>query len=358
MLQPGRHANTPDYRYGFQGQEMDDEVKGEGNSLNYTFRMHDPRVGRFFAVDPLFKQYPWNSSYAFSENRLIDAIDLEGAEKLIVGKFSNPTLDEPGRAKITIKMEYAISKEREGYYGGMQGININPTTFSERFAKGNYIDYVTVLPTSKTEAQFLNAKQFKIAQQLDNPNLTDKQAGKLKDKLQKLGVTEYYRLDVEYDFNIYKKDNFLSALNFVNENPSQRGLMSSFIDVRSLISMKNFYKVPNGDPYNIKEFTDFGLWANRNFDPNTGAAGITGSYGDFNGVMLSDFYDKINLTIMDIIVHEAGHNLSDDNVHNGGKGNYEYDDTDGLQKRINPKPSSENSRTIINDTENRQTIDN
>jgi len=77
---PGRHANTGDYRFGFQGQEMDDEVKGEGNSVNYTFRMHDPRVGRFFSRDPLFKSYPWNADYAFSENRVIDGIDLEGLE--------------------------------------------------------------------------------------------------------------------------------------------------------------------------------------------------------------------------------------------------------------------------------------
>jgi hypothetical protein len=59
---------------------MDNEIKGEGNSLNYTFRMHDPRVGRFFAVDPLFTKYPWNSPYAFSENRVIDMIELEGLE--------------------------------------------------------------------------------------------------------------------------------------------------------------------------------------------------------------------------------------------------------------------------------------
>ena len=30
--------------------------------------------------DPLFKSYPWNSTYAISENRLIDGIDLEGGE--------------------------------------------------------------------------------------------------------------------------------------------------------------------------------------------------------------------------------------------------------------------------------------
>jgi hypothetical protein len=42
--------------------------------------MHDTRVGRFFATDPLEKKYPWNSPYAFSENRVIDGIDLEGLE--------------------------------------------------------------------------------------------------------------------------------------------------------------------------------------------------------------------------------------------------------------------------------------
>ncbi len=68
-------------RYLYQGQEMDDEVKGDGNSLNYKYRMHDPRLGRFFAIDPLFKDYPWNSLYAFSENIVIDHIELEGLEK-------------------------------------------------------------------------------------------------------------------------------------------------------------------------------------------------------------------------------------------------------------------------------------
>ena len=81
MLLPERHASDESYRYGFQGQEKDDELKGEGNSLNYTFRMHDPRIGRFFAMDPLTSNYPWNSPYSFSENQVIDHVELEGAEK-------------------------------------------------------------------------------------------------------------------------------------------------------------------------------------------------------------------------------------------------------------------------------------
>ena len=69
-----------DYRFLFQSQESDDEIRGKGNSLNYKFRMHDPRIGRFFAVDPLAAKYPWNSSYAFSENRVVDGVELEGLE--------------------------------------------------------------------------------------------------------------------------------------------------------------------------------------------------------------------------------------------------------------------------------------
>ncbi len=84
------------YRYGFQNQEKDDELKGAGNSVNYKYRMHDPRVGRFFAVDPLAKSYPWNSTYAFSENRVLDAIELEGLEAYFIhgtklGEYSNQT---------------------------------------------------------------------------------------------------------------------------------------------------------------------------------------------------------------------------------------------------------------------------
>jgi len=89
MLQPGRHGNTSDYRYGFQGQEMDNEVKGEGNSINYKYRMHDPRIGRFGSPDPLVSKYPHNSPYAFSENRVIDSRELEGLEKVISISQSN-----------------------------------------------------------------------------------------------------------------------------------------------------------------------------------------------------------------------------------------------------------------------------
>ena len=81
MLQPGRNYSSENYRYGFQGQERDDEIKGEGNSVNYTFRMHDPRLGRFFAVDPLASKHPHYSPYQFSGNKVVRFIELEGLEE-------------------------------------------------------------------------------------------------------------------------------------------------------------------------------------------------------------------------------------------------------------------------------------
>jgi len=83
MLVPTRHEDSGKYRYGFQGQEKDDEVKGEGNSLNYKYRMHDSRIGRFFAVDPLTKDYPHYTPYSFSGNKLIAFRELEGMEEEI-----------------------------------------------------------------------------------------------------------------------------------------------------------------------------------------------------------------------------------------------------------------------------------
>lgn len=68
------------YSFGFNGQEKDNEVYGEGNAYSFEYRIHDPRLGRFFSVDPLQYYYPYNSPYAFAQNRVIDGGDLEGLE--------------------------------------------------------------------------------------------------------------------------------------------------------------------------------------------------------------------------------------------------------------------------------------
>jgi len=89
MLTVGRtRVAGSQYRYGFQNQEKDDEIKGSGNSINYKYRMHDPRLGRFLSIDPMYKEYPFYSPYAFSGNRVIDAVELEGLQPGIL--FGTP----------------------------------------------------------------------------------------------------------------------------------------------------------------------------------------------------------------------------------------------------------------------------
>ncbi|SFW81981.1 RHS repeat-associated core domain-containing protein [Chitinophaga sancti] len=68
------------YRYGFNGKENDNEVKGEGNEQDYGMRIYDSRVGRFLSVDPITKQYPELTPYQYASNSPIVNIDIDGLE--------------------------------------------------------------------------------------------------------------------------------------------------------------------------------------------------------------------------------------------------------------------------------------
>lgn len=81
MLMPGRNSHAGDYRFGFNGKENDNEVKGTGNQQDYGMRIYDSRLGRFLSVDPLSIDYPWYTPYQFAGNKPIKFIDLDGKEE-------------------------------------------------------------------------------------------------------------------------------------------------------------------------------------------------------------------------------------------------------------------------------------
>ena len=73
------------YRYGFNGKENDNEVKGmTGSQQDYGMRIYDPRLGRFLSEDPLKKDFPFYTPYQFASNNPIVAIDLDGLEAVVV----------------------------------------------------------------------------------------------------------------------------------------------------------------------------------------------------------------------------------------------------------------------------------
>jgi RHS repeat-associated protein len=82
MLIPGRSFSSEKYRFGFNGKENDDELKGTGNSYDFEARIFDPRIVRFLSVDPLASKYPNWSSYVFVMNDPINLIDPDGKEPI------------------------------------------------------------------------------------------------------------------------------------------------------------------------------------------------------------------------------------------------------------------------------------
>lgn len=62
----------------FQQQEFTEDFGL--NTHEWKYRMSDPSTGRFWQIDPLAEDYPYNSTFAFQENKLGLGIELEGAE--------------------------------------------------------------------------------------------------------------------------------------------------------------------------------------------------------------------------------------------------------------------------------------
>lgn len=91
--------------------EKDDELKGIGNSYDFGARMLDPRVGRWFAPDPLESNFPFESPYVFASNNPIIYIDSEGERKILTINI----LDEETGLRTEIKIvidENALKKVR------------------------------------------------------------------------------------------------------------------------------------------------------------------------------------------------------------------------------------------------------
>ncbi len=127
------------YRFGFQGQEKDDEISGQsGSHLSYKYRIHDARIGRFLSVDPLAKKYPFYSPYAFSGNRVVDAIEFEGLEpcptSFALISNENQTREKYVRSQGSSEEKLQLKKDQDIALFtvlGFQAIAMAPAIFGE-----------------------------------------------------------------------------------------------------------------------------------------------------------------------------------------------------------------------------------
>ena len=78
-------GRPPNKENTFQNQRFDDEFGV--NWVQFKWRNHDPQTGRFIEIDPIAEDYRYNSTYAFSENKVIAHVEIEGLEaQYIIGK--------------------------------------------------------------------------------------------------------------------------------------------------------------------------------------------------------------------------------------------------------------------------------
>ena len=146
----GRDFQSEEYRYGFNGMERDDEVKGGGNSINYKHRMHDPRLGRFFCVDPVHMKFPFISPYNFAENRVIEGVDLHGLQLFV-------KMNDEGEVTTLLHMENSLVVERMlvvnmdkwNQYAETNGIASFDEVFTQ-FHDGNRAAYDALVKYSET----------------------------------------------------------------------------------------------------------------------------------------------------------------------------------------------------------------
>ena len=75
------------YSFGFNGKEVDDEIKGIGNSIDFNARMYDTRLGKWLSIDPLQSKYPEVSPYCFALNIPISAKDPDGKDVIFVNGY-------------------------------------------------------------------------------------------------------------------------------------------------------------------------------------------------------------------------------------------------------------------------------
>jgi len=137
-----RSFSTAGYRYGFNGQEKVDEIKGEGNSYDFGARIYDPRSGRWLSVDPLASKYPQWSPYSAMANNPIMFFDADGREPVpsyqrlnpwftlkatqwysTAGIYDSKTFNEAAAysTKYLLPKAFQSVSQRNSYYGWAQG---------------------------------------------------------------------------------------------------------------------------------------------------------------------------------------------------------------------------------------------
>ncbi|MCB9018840.1 MAG: hypothetical protein H6546_00755 [Chitinophagales bacterium] len=143
MMMLGRTWDSgSSYRYGFNGQELENKVYNYGQSYSAEFWQYDTRLGRRWNLDPIYKDFL--SNYSVLSNNPIVRIDPIGAND------DGYTIDVEGNIEWASNEggdEYDVLYTKEDYENGVRtydykgtgntGIRINDNLFINKLRLGN-----------------------------------------------------------------------------------------------------------------------------------------------------------------------------------------------------------------------------
>ena len=115
-----------------------------------------PDVGRFFNVDPLSEKYAYQSHYNFSENRVINAREIEGLEAEDTNEDRMMDPFEEGKSPIIREAEFD-PYDPSTYRTGSDEPLITPESISEKITD---IEEVIITVEEDTKSFFERAIDF------------------------------------------------------------------------------------------------------------------------------------------------------------------------------------------------------
>jgi len=198
MQMPGRHGSSADYRYGFNGMEKDDEVKGEGNSYDFGARLLDVRLGRWLSRDPMAGKYPHLSPYCFVANSPIQYIDPDGRVIKVVGKESQDRL---------MSVLYAAFGENAQYFSFDENNHLTMSVDGDLLFKGSEYEVYEGLNKVMTHEAVLEVSfetnDLVVAKGGEVTKIDDK-GGKINSATTQIDPSENYGINVKGLVDMYE----------------------------------------------------------------------------------------------------------------------------------------------------------
>jgi RHS repeat-associated protein len=174
MLMPNRHGSSDSYRYGFNGMEKDDEVKGDGNSYTSYWRQYDPRIGRWLTIDPK-DDHPNQigiSPYAESWNNPIRFNDPDGDCPFCWGFIIGAAIEMTSQAIMNVATgkewndfnyeQIVISGVAGGLTGGLNSFKAVTTTAVKIYKRVALTTIVVAESVAKTKVDGKEVKANEV----------------------------------------------------------------------------------------------------------------------------------------------------------------------------------------------------